>query len=100
MGINMTQFTRVFGNRLTGARCQCAGCDGLFNSVTAFDQHRVGEPLHRRCLTVDEMTWQGMSVNKAGFWITEPHLKRRSQGRARELKATISQTPCLPKGGG
>ena len=109
MGINMTQFIRVFGNRLTGARCRCAGCGALFNSVTAFDLHRVGpysqldDPTGercRRCLTVEEMTRRGMSINSAGFWIKQTRIERRAQGRARELMATISQAPCLPKGGG
>lgn len=42
----------------------------FFNSVTAFDKHRTGEyGVDRRCMTVDEMTAKGMSVNEAGYWI-------------------------------
>lgn len=42
----------------------------FFNSVTAFDKHRTGEyGVDRRCMTVDEMTANGMSVNEAGYWI-------------------------------
>lgn len=51
-------------------RNQCGGCRVFFNSVTAFDKHRIGEyGVDRRCMTVDEMTAKGMSVNEAGYWI-------------------------------
>lgn len=60
----MTALTR--GKR----RNQCGGCRVFFNSVTAFDKHRTGEyGVDRRCMTVDEMTAKGMSVNEAGYWI-------------------------------
>lgn len=68
---------------LSGQRNQCRGCDQYFNSNRAFDKHRHGPHGHgRRCLTPDEMIAKGMSVNKAGFWITEAmplsatHLRR------------------------
>lgn len=51
-------------------RNQCSGCRVFFNSVTAFDKHRTGDyGVDRRCMTVDEMTAKGMSVNEAGYWI-------------------------------
>jgi hypothetical protein len=51
-------------------RNQCGGCKVFFNSVTAFDKHRTGEyGVDRRCMTVDEMSASGMSVNEAGYWI-------------------------------
>ena len=62
---------------LTGGRCQCTACGELFDSVTAFDRHRVvpfnlGEPgfgLH--CLSEAEMLAKGMTRNPAGwFWVT------------------------------
>lgn len=68
---------------LTGQRNQCRGCSQYFNSNTAFDKHRHGKVGHgRRCLTPEEMMAKGMSLNKAGFWITEAmpltksHLRR------------------------
>jgi hypothetical protein len=68
--------------RLTGSRNQCQGCKQYFNSVTAFDKHRVGEHgVDRRCRTPEEMTALGMFVNHAGFWITEKydgHMDTRS----------------------
>lgn len=51
-------------------RNQCSGCKVFFNSVTAFDKHRTGDyGVDRRCMTADEMTAKGMSVNEAGYWI-------------------------------
>lgn len=59
--------------RLTGARCRCARCDELFNSVSIFDRHRVGSYQERgtlrRCLSVDEMVVRGWARNARGFWI-------------------------------
>jgi hypothetical protein len=56
--------------RLTGQRNQCQGCKQYFNSNSAFDMHRFGKHGHgRRCLTPEEMTAKGMSLNAAGFWI-------------------------------
>jgi len=57
---------------LSRQRNQCRGCDQYFNSNKAFDKHRVGKVGHgRRCRTPEEMMAKGMSLNKAGFWITE-----------------------------
>ena len=57
---------------LSGQRNQCRGCDQYFNSNKAFDKHRFGKFEHgRRCRTPEEMMAKGMSLNKAGFWITE-----------------------------
>lgn len=67
--------------KLTGQRNQCQGCKQYFNSNTAFDKHRHGKHGHgRRCLTPEEMIAKGMSINHAGFWITEaydPNIKRK-----------------------
>jgi hypothetical protein len=64
--------------RLTGARCRCSACGQHFNSVAAFDMHRVGtyQPIRRICLLPQEMQARGMSVNRAGFWITEARAER------------------------
>jgi hypothetical protein len=59
--------------RLTGSRCRCTACGGLFNSVSVFDRHRVGNwesrGANRRCLTVAEMRNRGWRINARGFWI-------------------------------
>ena len=56
---------------LTGDQNQCPGCGEYFNSTYAFDRHRTGRfGVDRRCMTIDEMTARGMSMNKAGFWIS------------------------------
>jgi hypothetical protein len=57
--------------RLAGDRNQCPTCSEFFNSVSAFDKHRVGEhsPNTRRCLAPAEMIDRGMAVNRAGFWV-------------------------------
>jgi hypothetical protein len=55
--------------RLTGSRCLCRGCNEYFNSVYAFDRHRIWASLIvQRCLTDEEMVGKGMSVNASGFW--------------------------------
>lgn len=59
--------------KLTGRRCQCSACGEFFNSCSLFDRHRVGshanEARERRCLSRNEMTARGWSVNSSGFWI-------------------------------
>ncbi len=58
---------------LTGNRTECPTCRECFNSVSAFDRHRVGtydnprKP--RRCLRVPQMVAKGFKVNAKGFWI-------------------------------
>lgn len=52
---------------VTKTKCQCTGCKEFFNSVSAFDKHRVnGE----RCLSIDEMLEKKMVKNKTGHWCT------------------------------
>jgi hypothetical protein len=79
-----TTDSRASSGILTGARCRCCGCGGYFNSVTAFDMHRVGRfPDQRRCLGAEGMTALGMVRNGAGFWITEAREDAHgSRGRA------------------
>jgi hypothetical protein len=66
--------------RLGKQRNQCQGCKQYFNSNTAFDWHRTGKyGVNRRCMTAEEMLAKGMSLNEAGFWITQvydPTIKR------------------------
>lgn len=60
--------------KLTGSRCLCRACGEHFNSVGLFDRHRVrGE-----CLTVEQMTARGWSLNPAGFWIARPRPENRA----------------------
>lgn len=62
--------------RLSGDRNQCPSCGLFFNSVRAFDVHRIGRyglphghPEGRRCRTEAEMLAKGMAVNGYGFWV-------------------------------
>jgi hypothetical protein len=50
-------------------QCQCGGCGELFASVGTFDRHRIGEGMHRRCLSVAEMLAKGWIRNGRCFWI-------------------------------
>ncbi len=70
------------GKRLSGDRNQCPSCRLFFNSVHAFDVHRIGRhglpyghPEGRRCRTEPEMLAKGMAVNGYGFWVSAvmPH---------------------------
>lgn len=54
--------------KLTGNRSQCGACREYFNSVGAFDKHRVGTPADRSCASPSDI---GMSFNAAGYWITK-----------------------------
>jgi hypothetical protein len=71
--------------KLTATRCQCSGCGEYFNSLRAFDRHRIGgfanSGLQRRCLTSLEMRLRGYSVNSDGFWITETRSGRAARSR-------------------
>ena len=59
--------------KLGNSRCQCIGCNEYFNSVAAFDKHRVDALCEtRRCLTPKELLSLNMSKNKDDFWITSP----------------------------
>jgi hypothetical protein len=55
--------------KLSGDRNQCRGCGVYFNSVAAFDRHRVGAMDARRCLDEGGMMARGMAKNAAGFWV-------------------------------
>jgi hypothetical protein len=58
--------------KLRGQKNQCQGCKQYFNSNTAFEMHRTGRHgIDRRCMTTDEMTAKGMSLNAQSFWISE-----------------------------
>jgi hypothetical protein len=81
--------------KLTNSRCRCS-CGQFFNSVSAFDRHRVGDwrdrGIQRYCLTVLEMLAKGWTLNAAGFWV---RAKRPvSLGTAR-AGAAIGTRPAL-----
>jgi hypothetical protein len=87
--------------RLTGSRCLCRGCGEYFNSVHAFDSHRVWDsPTVQRCLNQEELVRKGMSINSSGFWITEPHRKHRVKRVTSRILAALRDTPVGHQGGG
>lgn len=59
--------------KLTGNRCRCMACLEYFNSISAFDRHRVGNwegsGMNRRCRGVSEMIEREWQKNKTGFWV-------------------------------
>jgi len=79
--------------RLTGSRCLCRGCGEYFNSVKSFDRHRIDYPDGRRCLSSDEMHQRGMTLNRQGFWITEPMRKHHPQAFASRSAAAPASDP-------
>jgi hypothetical protein len=91
--------------RLTGSRCRCPTCGEYFNSTSVFDRHRVGlwrdQGIHRRCLSGDEMTARGWSLNAKGFWIER---QRSAAGLDRARISGDQVTPAVggrpPSGGG
>lgn len=60
--------------KLRGRHCQCGACHRYFNSLTAFETHRIGrfEPDERRCMTNDELRAKGLRPNAAGWWAGAP----------------------------
>lgn len=79
--------------RLTGNRCLCRGCGELFNSGFAFDRHRVGGPLGRRCLASVELIDLGMTRNAGGFWVSRVMPTHRARAVTREFPADLRATP-------
>lgn len=55
--------------KLGSRRCQCAACGEYFNSVPAFDRHRVGPYTDRWCLSSFAMEALGMSQREDGIWV-------------------------------
>jgi hypothetical protein len=85
--------------RLSSVRCLCRNCGEYFNSIRAFDRHRVSVyPSNRRCLSGEEMRDHGMSVNKSGFWITKPYAKSRIQAAPVRVSAALRTAPPSPQG--
>ena len=57
--------------KLNGDHCQCTACGEYFNSIYAFDLHRTGSFLERKCLSVDEMLEYGIVKSSTDWWISE-----------------------------
>lgn len=55
--------------KLRGNHCRCSPCGEYFNSVAAFDKHRIGDHGDRKCRTTDEMLAAGMAMSN-GWWVT------------------------------
>jgi hypothetical protein len=86
--------------RLSSVRGLRRNCGEYFNSIRAFDRHRVSVyPSNRRCLSGEEMLDHGMSVNKSGFWITKPHPKHRVEAAPIRISAALRATPLGHQGG-
>lgn len=67
----MPEDTRIPpGCKLTGTRCRCSTCGESFNSVHAFDAHRVGSFEARHCFTCAELTGNGWRQTAGRFWMT------------------------------
>ena len=79
--------------RLTGTRCLCRCCGQHFNSLTAFDMHRVGRPEARRCFSPEEMGGLGMTRNAGGFWVSRVMPTHRAKAKTREIPADLRATP-------
>jgi hypothetical protein len=80
---------------LRGDRCRCTACGEFFNSTSAFDKHRSGSYVSRRCLTADEMLSIGMERPEHGFWVgsRRPVLTLPSR-----VETAISSDPLSDKG--
>lgn len=77
---------------LRGRACACGTCHQRFNSVSAFDLHRVGSfGVDRRCLRPPEMLAIGMSQNARGLWI-ERRREEWQQKRRPLAQETTSHT--------
>jgi hypothetical protein len=79
-------------------RNTCDVCKEFFNSVHAFDKHRIGKAGARRCLSADEMRAKGFAVNATGHWITEPRRDNRAGATACSAGDAIGVEPYLPTG--
>jgi hypothetical protein len=85
------------GQQLTGKRCECGACHQRFNSVSAFDIHRIGlYGVDRHCRESGEMVAIGMRQNEQGFWIERPRGEAHQKRRPRFQEARS----CLPSGVG
>ena len=55
--------------RHSGRACRCPTCEAYFLGVSAFDSHRDGPWVDRRCFTASQMLERGWKVNPDGYWV-------------------------------
>lgn len=85
--------------RLTGSRCECGRCRQRFNSLSAFDLHRVGpHGAGRRCREPAELLALGMSLNDRGFWIERRRGEARQKRGPRAPETRTAQTLAIGRG--
>lgn len=67
--------------KVTNSRCQCRECGEYFNSVGAFDKHRIHrvdkKPVDPYCLNREGMALSGMVENAAGYWCVSAYTFNR-----------------------
>ena len=85
--------------RLTGSHFLCRGCGHHFNSLTAFDSHRIDGFSGRCCLSPDGMHRRGMNLNLVGFWVLEPMPDRRIRASGPQRRADLATGPMATQGG-
>lgn len=85
--------------RLTGRLCLCRGCGQHFNSLTAFDRHRIDGFSGRCCLSPDGMRQRGMNLNRLGFWVSEPMPERHIRASGPQRRADLATDPMATQGG-
>ena len=87
---------------LVGERCECPTCGCLCNSTSAFEAHRTGQvaTAARRCRSVTEMLASGMTINRAGYWVTRPKFApvgALNGPRRVDLDGAATHTPMTPE---
>ncbi|KAI3593899.1 hypothetical protein D9X30_1074 [Cupriavidus sp. U2] len=83
---------RATRRALTGDRNQCPTCGEYFNSMSAFDKHRIGEfGTDRRCMTETEMNSAGMVKNAEDFWLTRARTQQSVSSLTRKAKQPRSE---------
>ena len=84
----MSAWTCRCGARVGHNAPHCGGCHLTFTCDSAFDAHRVGPAVDRRCLRVGEMLLDGWRLALRG-WTNTPEMpddaitgRRRAENRA------------------
>lgn len=67
--------------------CLCRACGAAFQSVRAFEAHRVGPWDERRCLTTPRMAERGLQLDPRGFWRWPQRAYARAGGTTRRAAA-------------
>lgn len=82
--------------KLSGDRCRCNACGEYFRTTSAFDKHRTGPYVDRRCLARAEMTDAGMAEAVQGdgclYWTTG-EWQARGKARLRLRRQTEGLSP-------